>query len=292
VGLYFLISWGVPKKYWFSISRLLVSGRQLLRHDLARRAESIETLLEGGHACACPSDIIRRYDANAFVEKLQLMRLYRPDGWTPRLVLEGGAHLERALAAGHGAILWIVPLSFHSQVTKMAFAQAGYSVNHLSRYFHGFNSYSRLGGLCINPVRTRQEERYLRQRVVIGPGDSQDVLKRLADLLRRNEIVSITVGKQGRRTSQVGFFDGKITLATGPAFLSYRTRAPLLPIFTVLESRDKFVVKVEPPLSNGRNNDAEAHIQESLTNFAAVLERHVSAFPDQFLGQYSRMWEV
>lgn len=288
----FVLSWIVPKKHWPAISNGLVSVRGLRHRDLEARGRRVGTLLQGRDVGLSPREIVRGGDALAFLEKLQLLRLYRPGGWHPDIRLEGREHIERALGAGHGAILWIAPNSFYRQVSKMAFAQAGFRVSHLSRYFHGFNSFSLFGEFVINPIRNIQEGRYLKRRVVIGRDGAPDVLERLEALLQRNELVSITVGTQGRRTHQVDFLNGKLTVATGPAYLSHRTKAPLLPVFTVLESDDRFTILVAPPVNESWSEDAAADIEVAIAGLAAQLERHALAYPAQFFGEHSRLWHV
>jgi lauroyl/myristoyl acyltransferase len=208
--------------------------------------------------------------------------MYRPDGWNPSIRLEGGQHIAKAINGGNGAILWVAPSSFHRQVSKIAFMQAGYCVNHLSRYEHGFSSVSWFGQHCLNPIRTVQESRYLNQRVVIGRNGSRDALKRLEELLRQNKLVSITVG-QARRTSHVDFLSGKLVLATGPAFLSHKTKAPLLPVFTVRESHETFTTRIEPPLHDNLSIDGDSYIEAAVTKYAAVFENYALQYPAQFL---------
>ena len=132
-----------------------------MRAQSPARARHVELLLQDRGTGMRPCEIVRGQDAHRYLERLQLLRLYRPGGWNPQIRLEGDQHVEKALEAGNGAILWICPSSFHRQVSKMAFSEAGYRVNHLSRYFHGFNTASWFGRRCLNLIRTRQEERYL-----------------------------------------------------------------------------------------------------------------------------------
>lgn len=281
--LLFLISWLIPKTCWMSISSGLVSAKQLFRRDLGAREKQIGSLIRDRVTDMRPGDIVRKNDTYFFLERLQLLRMYRPDGWNPNIRLEGSEHIVKAIDAGNGAILWVAPSSFHRQVSKMAFMQAGYRVNHLSRYEHGFNSASWFGGRCLNPIRTMQEERYLNQRLVIGRNGSKDTLKRLEKLLQQNRIVSITVGRRARRTCQVEFLNGKLVLPTGPAFLSHKTKAPLLPVFTVRESHENFTTRIEPPLNDSLSVDAGSYIEAAIIKYAALVENHALEYPAQFL---------
>jgi lauroyl/myristoyl acyltransferase len=279
-----LVSWLIPQRYWLSISKGLADARQLSRRDCPARAARVAALLQGRTVPMQPQEIVRTVDAYYFLERLQLLRLYRPGGWNPVVRLEGAEHIERALDAGKGAILWIAPFSFYSQVTKMALAQAGYRVSHLSRLKHGFHTATWFGKQCLNPIRTRQEERYLDQRVVIGGDGSQPVLGRLEALLRQGRLVSITVGRQARRTCHVAFLNGQLELATGPAYLAHKTGAPLLPVFTVREPDGHFTIRIEPPLNDARSEDADGDIKEIVAEYALLFEQHVLDCPAQYLG--------
>ena len=278
-----LISWLVPSSYWMSISSGLASARQLFRKDFAAREKLLASLLGDQVTGMRPGEIIQKKDEYLFLERLQLLRMYRPDDWNPHIRLEGSRHIANALEAGNGAILWVTPSSFHTQVSKMAFSQSGYRVNHLSRYLHGFNSTSWFGERCLNPIRTMQEERYLDQRLVIGRNGPKETWKRLENLLQQNMLVSITVGRDARRTCQLDFLNGKLVLATGPAFLSHKTKAPLLAVFTVQETYENFTTTIEPLPNLGSTADADSAIEAAVNKYAALLEKYALEFPAQFL---------
>ena len=56
-----------------------------------------------------------------------------PRRWTPRLALEGSAHVDDALAAGRGAVLWVAHFCFSALATKKALAGTGHRAWHVSR---------------------------------------------------------------------------------------------------------------------------------------------------------------
>lgn len=281
------ISWLAPQRYWLKLSENLGALRRLLRRDFAAREAQVASLLHGRNAAKPPGEIVRMADAYYFLERVQLLRHYRPGGWEPSVRLDGAEHIESALAAGKGAILWVAPMLFHRQATKMALAGAGYRVAHLSRFSHGFTTATLFGERCLNPIRTRLEMRYLDRRLVIGREGSKDVVGQLEGLLRQNKLVSITAGQQARRTCYVPFLNGCVELATAPAFLSHKTGAPLLPVFTVRKSGSEFVTRIEPPLGERRRGEGEDAIEADLREYAAVFEKFVLAYPEQYLGGFT-----
>ena len=164
--------------------------------------------------------LFNAYLANARLAKLLVLRVRRPGGWCPRLRLEGEEHLQRALGAGHGAILWVAPFVFAPLGTKMVLHHAGHAVSHLSRYSHGY-SRSALGARLLNPIRTGVEDRYLAERMSIGPDHQpQAALRLLGQRLRDNRIVSISAGAGGSRVVEVPFLPGRMGLASGASALA------------------------------------------------------------------------
>lgn len=217
------------------------------------------------------------YLANVRLAKLQVLHARRPGGWRPRLRLEGEPLLARALAAGSGAILWVAPFLFAPLGTKMTFHQAGHAVSHLSRYAHGY-SRSLLGARLLNPIRTGIEDRYLAERVTIGPDHQpQAALRVLSQRLRQNRIVSITASAGGSRVVEVPFLCGHMGLASGAPALAAQTGAALLPVVTLREPDGGLVSIIHEPLpvAGLRRREAQlaaAHRYAALT--AAAAEAH------------------
>ena len=277
-----VMSWLLPERSWDPLSHRLAALRQLIRRDLAPRAAHADAILKGRVRADLLGQVLSNLDANTYLERLQLLRVHRPGGWTPRIRLEGGPTIEESLEAGSGVILWVTAFSFHRQCTKMALWDAGYRVTHLSRYNHGFQSFSRFSERCLNPLRTAAESRFLYERLVIERNGATDVLSLLAKRLSRNEIVSITVGSEARRVSAVPFLNGVLELAGGPLHLSYKSGAPLLPVFTVREPDGGFTTTVEPPLNIDRGVNPDEVIAGALRAYVRRLEAYALRYPDQF----------
>lgn len=224
------------------------------------------------------------YVANTILERAFLLRCYRPGGWNPTVRVTGCEHIDHALAAGRGAIFWVVPLTFSSLVTKIAIAREGYMVRHLSRYYHGGTD-TAFGEVLLNPIRTRVECRYLAERIVIDRngmvGDARPI-DVLSSHLNENKIVSIMVGNAGRRKENISFLDGQICLATGPGYLALKSSAPILPVFTVRHNSGEFLTTVGPELRVTPNTNRKSQIEAMLANFSAHVEDYFLKWPDQF----------
>ncbi len=281
-----MVAWCVPERWWDPLCRAGVRGAARLRPKRRERQRDYIGRRLRRHLHAEQADrLVEALAANYHRSRLYALRSYAPGGWEPRIQLNGRAHVERALAAGKGGILWVTPMAFSDLVTKIAFHRAGFAVSHLSRFTHGFSP-SRFGARVLNPIWTRVESRYLAERLVMNPGQSIGALRELARRVRENRLVSVTVGNQGQRTVMVPFFDETVAIAEGAPALARRSGAALLPVFTVQLEDGSFVTTVEPALQAPLDLDREAAVRVLVTAYAALLESYIARFPDQ-----SREWK-
>lgn len=212
------------------------------------------------------------------LESFVLMaRLGRRSSWDPEIRLEGGPHLEAALAKGRGAVLWVH--RFQPFVHFVALSRAGFRVVRLSNPEHGHFSRSRFGIRVLNPFQLRAEAQHC-ERIVVAPGDLVP-LRVLSRRLAANEIVAMYADRRAPRAVELPVLGGTVVFGVGPAALANLAGAALLPVFPLAEGRRGFRVVIEAPLpvAGGR-----AAAEEALLAHAPVLERYVKAYPDQWLG--------
>jgi lauroyl/myristoyl acyltransferase len=223
-----------------------------------------------------------RHAATRSEHHLQILRELTPGGWRPDLTLRGIEHLNLAIAAGHGAVLWIAHFSFNALATKKALADAGFKVWHLSRPEHGFSK-SRLGIRFLNPIRVAAEMRYLGGRIIIDRADPMRARSHAERLLRENGIISITAGAwEGRRVAHPNLLGGTIEIATGAPGFSLRCNAPLLPVFTAREENGpNIAVVIEPPIV-AEGADISAKLASAAQQFMDRLTPYLLAHPEQW----------
>jgi len=285
-GLPFLLatSWALPEGAWprfcGAVARVAVP---MLSADPAATAAVIQRTLGARAADLPPERVLERLSGERILAILQLLRSYRPGGWNPRIRLSGTEHLEAALARGRGAILWIGMTVYADLVAKMAFHRAGFEVSHLSRASHGFSE-SRFGARCLNPVQTRVEDRFLRQRVSLSTLGSRAALARLEARLAENGVVSVTVHRTARRPVAAPFLDGEIVLAPGAAVLAQRSGAALLPVFAWRDEDEGLTVAIEAPLVVGTDGDGRVLAEAVVRDYAARLVPQVLSRPGQWTG--------
>jgi len=213
---------------------------------------------------------------------VQILRELCPARWTPRLALDGADHVDRALAQGRGAVLWVAHFCFNALASKMALAGAGHRAWHLSRPEHGFSK-SRVGIATLNRLRVRAELRHLAGRILIDRARPMSATLAAQRVLRRNGAVSITAGAwEGQRVAATALLGGTLELAVGAPGLARLAGAPLLPVFTVRDDDGTLRVIVEPAIEVARDGDADAALDAAAQAFAARLDAYVRRFPAQW----------
>jgi lauroyl/myristoyl acyltransferase len=221
--------------------------------------------------------------AAATEHNLQVLRSLSRAGWNPPLQLEGRHHLDTALAAGTGAVLWVAHFCFHALATKKALGDAGYRVWHLSRPEHGFSS-STVGIALFNRIRTAAEGEQLAGRIVFDRGMPGAAAVAAHRVLARNGILSITAGDwEGQRIAVIDVCGGKLRLAVGAPRLARLNRAALLPVFTVRGTEQQTIrVVIEPALEMPMTGAADAALQGAAQAFGRVLEGYIRRYPAQW----------
>ena len=226
------------------------------------------------------------YDLQGAVYELRMqnLRAWRPGGWSPKIKVEGAAHLDAALAQGRGAILWVGHFAFNSNTTKMALHRLGHRILHLSRPEHGFSK-TRFGIAILNPVRCIPEDRWLAQRVVFDRRAPAAAMRKLVQALRAGKPVSITAGNwEGSDLAEGELCGGRIAVATGAARLAAATGAALLPVFSVRDPKLGFRVVIEAPIELQRTGEIDALSGAAVAEFLRRHEPWVRGFPDQWRG--------
>jgi KDO2-lipid IV(A) lauroyltransferase len=113
--------------------------------------------------------------------------------------------------------------------------------------------------------------------------DSADKGKQeITDCLANNELVYLIADERKKRDGVLAPFFGKDALtAVGPAALSLKTGAPIVPIF--IARRDgSFVIDILPPL-NGHADGPQPSVFEMTCRANRVIEDYIRKYPDQWV---------
>jgi len=286
-GLPFMcaVSWLVPERLWPGLCRAAAPiAVPALAGDLKALARTIGETQGSRQMCASADDILRGLAAVEIRSILQLLRHYRPDGWTPEVRVAGLEHIAAALEKGRGAILWVgVCMDSGNILSKLAFHRAGFGYTQLTSAGHPFSS-SRFGMRFLNPIHTAIEDRYLVAQVMLSPNDADAALKELRARLADNGIVAFTAHRKAKRPVCVPFLDGEIVLGPGAPIMALRTRAPLLPVFTFQGGSGAPTVTVGPPLDVRHDIPKNDAVEGAVRQYAAALEPMVIENPEQWRG--------
>lgn len=200
----------------------------------------------------------------------------------------GTERLDDALARGRGALLWVSVFAFSDLSTKVALQRSGHPSVHLSLREHGLSG-SPFASRFLNPIWTRVERRYLKERVVLDSRAPSSAMLRLRGALRKNQVVTITVSPHGGPAREINFLDGHLTVPIGAVRLARLTGAPLVPGFTIRESSDGST-RVDGRDSLHLHDPLDvSSLDRVLVDYGALLEQHVARAPDQWRG-WRRAW--
>jgi lauroyl/myristoyl acyltransferase len=274
----------VPERRWRTLCYRLESIRAGVKaKELQCVARAARRVVGGSHVSFEGRAFALEVAAGATEHNLQVLRSRSRSGWNPMLRLEGAAHLDSALAAGRGAVLWVANFCFNALATKKALHDAGYRLWHLSRPEHGF-SRSTAGIALYNGIRTGAERQQLEGRIVFErdrPGAAAVAAMRV---LAQNGILSITAGDwEGQRIASIDVCGGKLHLAVGAPRFARLAGAALLPVFTVRGADQQTIrVVIEPALAVATDGKTDDALQAAAQAFGRSLERYVRRYPAEW----------
>jgi lauroyl/myristoyl acyltransferase len=278
-----LLALVLPVRAWDRASGQAVGLASRLVPEMLTRAEADLGRFLAGQPVEAPIAVLaRRYAGHPRTDQLAVMRCYTPWGWRPTLDVVGLEHIETARAEGKGCLLWITPTAFGAVMSKRSLAAAGLALHHLSREGHGAASRSRLGLRLLTLPRTRLEDRYLAERIRIpSDGVSRAAMRRMVELLRAGEVVTVTLGANADRRHRAAFLSSAIEVSLGVPELARQGRAVLLPVVTVRLAPDRFKTIILPPLHLDPAADRDTAGRHAVEELARRLEPHALAWPDQ-----------
>ncbi len=201
----------------------------------------------------------------------ELFRISRmtPDQILDLVQVEGFDHLQQALERGKGVIVVTAHLGNVDMVGQLPLARGipiSGAVWHLQpeRLFRYTLKLRQIHGLRLFPTD--------------GP------MLGLLRALKRGELIGLPADRVfAGNARMVDFFGRPAWLPSGPARLSRRTGAPLLPAFVERLPGDTFRVHIEPALDVPQTGDVEADIASAMEEIVGIMEHYISQHPEQWL---------
>ena len=188
----------------------------------------------------------------------------------PTLRLEGLEHLSGTLERVPGAIAMTAHLGNWELAARvlrrMNIPVTVIALPHEDPWMNAqLNWHRQQGGLNVLPLgaaAARQGLKHLRQGGVLGVLGDRDF--------------------SGHGVT-VAWGDGEAMLPSGPAILSLRSGAPVIPMVLAREGRWVFRLCVEPPIWPDTGGTNGAAIQRLTQRYAQALERFITRFPEQWI---------
>jgi KDO2-lipid IV(A) lauroyltransferase len=134
----------------------------------------------------------------------------------------------------------------------------------------------------------------LRTRFGNRPIDKKAAARAALRLLKEGGTLGVLadLNTQEREGVFVPFFGRLACTTAGVATLALRTDATVIPVCAPWdERRKKFVFRGGPVIELVRTGDDRRDVEINTANFTAAIERHVRAFPDQWLWIHKR-WKT
>ena len=191
--------------------------------------------------------------------------------------VEGMENFQEALKQGKGVIALTAHLG-NWELAGMFVAIIGYNVNVVALSHED----ARINRLFVN-----QRSASGVKAIPVGSSPNQYL-----DVLRNKEVIGL-VGD--RMTSEAGiearFFNKLTIVPKGPAVLSLRTKAPIVPAFMVRNEDDTFSFIFEKPIDPmAIKKDSGNRINVITEQLIAVIEKYIKKYPSQWFMFYKR-WE-
>lgn len=205
--------------------------------------------------------------------------LHPPERFLLGIEVEGEDYLKSALARGKGVIALGAHLGPFTLVGGRL-ALKGYRFNLIFNEGNYPKLWKRLGD---------HQRRLGQNPFPLKPTPAS--LKKSLNALRRNEILYLIADEQQRRGGVATPFFGQTAFTPpGPAILSLKTGAPIIPMFLVREDHVTRKLIIGPPILIERTTDFERDVQMLAIEFTGAIENAVRRYPGQW-AWLNRRWK-
>jgi len=188
-----------------------------------------------------------------------------------KIEIQGKEYLDSALARGKG----VIALGSHVGPFPLVGAR-------LSLEGYPFNLIINQGNFPKVWKRLGDHQRKLGQNPFsVKPVTSS--FKKSLNCLRRNEILFIIADERQRRGGiPVPFFGRAASTAPGPAIISLKTGAPILPVFVVREKEVPRTLFIGSPIEIERTGDEKKDTEVLTARFTKAIEDIIKQYPSQW----------
>ena len=190
--------------------------------------------------------------------------------------VEGRENVDAALGRGRGVIL----LSAHIgnwELGAAAVSMIGYPLH----------------AVTLVHQNKRVNEFFARQRMTgrVTPIEVGMSIKNCYTVLKENGLLAMLGDRDFSRTGglYIKFFGRETNIPKGPAALSKRLGAAIVPCFMLREENDDFKLIFEKPILPKDGPDEDAAISEIAMEYLSVLEKYIRQYPYQWY-VFRKVW--
>jgi len=227
---------------------------------------------KGGPEIKAIAREVFRHFARESLQFFRLLALTR-DEIDALVEVDGIENLDRALEKGRGCVA-VTAHYGNWELLARRLAMRGYPVNVIARD-------SDDPGMTGITTRIRESAGYKvfdKDQPIIG------AFRRL----KNNEILGILPDQNDTDGIPVDFFGRPAATATGPAVLSLRSGAPIVPAFARKLDDGRYRAVLYPQIDFEPTGDEERDIRELTSLLTAAIEREVRSNPSQWLWLHDR----
>jgi len=195
--------------------------------------------------------------------------------------VEGREHYDRARALKRGAIIATAHLgSFETGVASLK-----------AREPHVHVVFRRDEVAEFERLRSLQRRRLGVREQPLEDGFA--IWLRLREALARDEVVLVQADRvlPGQRGVRVPFCKGHLILPVGPIKLALTTGAPIIPVFSIRTGPGLVRIFMEPAIMVEPGDPDVGGVHPALAALAAVIEKYVTRYPEQWLMVNPVFWE-
>ncbi len=194
--------------------------------------------------------------------------------------IENLEYMDQALKKGKGAIGLTAHLG-NWELSAQILARLGYKIN----------------AIALTHTHSRIDDFFSRQRQLTGinvipVGVS---VRRCFSALRKNEIVGILGDRDfsGENGIFIDFFNRSLLAPLGPAVLSLRTGAAIVPAFVIRDEKDEryFRYIFTEPIYPEHSADEQKDIKHLTSKYIKVIEKFVRLYPQQWF-VFHEFWKA
>lgn len=189
--------------------------------------------------------------------------------------IEGLEYLEESLKNGKGGILLTAHLG-NWEMGGVCLAQLGFEVC----------------AVALSHKNKRVDKFFVNQRTMKGLEvvALEDCLQKAVSWIKSNKFFAILGDRNfSADTLKINFFSKAADFPKGPAVLSLRTKAPIIPGFFVREKYNKYRFVFEKPIIPRKKDTIQESIRVITQSYSDVIQKYVSRYPEQWF-LFEKFW--